>query len=150
MKTSVIIAGLLLLASAALAQTEDRVTMCGGEKNSAEERIAACTQLIDAEGTDQKTRAQVFYWCGDILADQEDYTAAVTDFNQSIELDPTNEKAFQKRLVSHYHLELFELALKDSTHLVDQFPAKSWNYYYHGKVLDRIKEDQKALEAYTK
>lgn len=135
----------LALGLPALAQTEDQERACRSSDTPFEERIAACTALIDSGSFENMSWAHERR--ADAYGDNDDYEAALPDFNRAIELDPVNNVALGGRAYAYFQLSRYEEALADTTLLMEIEPDDDWNFYFHGRILAWLERYEEALAA---
>ena len=136
-----------ILWSPLFAQDASHEPACRKSETPFEERIAACTALIETEGYESKSWA--YQRRGDAYSDNRDYVSAIEDFNRSLEIDPLYEVALGKRAYALYQESRYEEALVDTTLLIEIDPEDHWNFYYHGRILDWLDRNTEALFALT-
>jgi len=137
----------LVFLSPAFAQDMTQERACRKSATPFEERIAACTALIESE--DYEKRYWAYQRRGDAHSDNGDYAVAIEDFNSALEIDPQYEAALGKRAYALYQEGRYEEALADTTLLIEIDPEDHWNFYYHGRILDWLDRDVEALSALT-
>jgi len=135
----------ILLAAPTIAQEPEDTGLCLDAEAGAEDRIAACTRLIDAGVDDEDepgafhlARAERHYFAGR-------YDEAVTDADAAIALNPENGGAHSIRGQSLMFMERYEdarLALEEAVRLN---PESAWEYAQLGHVLGYLGEYELAL-----
>ena len=56
------------------------------------------------------------------------YDKAIAEYNQAIQLDPTDKDAYRGRGITYASLEQFEKTIADFSKFIKPDPTKSWAY----------------------
>jgi tetratricopeptide (TPR) repeat protein len=107
-------AAALLRPAAALAQTEQQRNWCEGKADaSPDQRISACTVVIESGRQPQKQLAITFKTRGTVYFYKSDYDRAIRDYGEAIKLDPLYSEAFDNRCWTRATVNQLQDALKD-------------------------------------
>jgi tetratricopeptide (TPR) repeat protein len=93
-------------------------------------------------------RSKVYFLEGIIHSDEEDYEAAVIDYNQAIELDPKDAIAYYNRGLIHTKLQDYKAALEDFTRAIDLNPELAQAYNNRGITYHEREKYKAALADY--
>jgi tetratricopeptide (TPR) repeat protein len=93
---------LTLTVAATTAAAADELDGC--RSGDLERRIAACTALIDAPGTDPDQRARAFFLRGLARTREAQYERALPDFDEAIRIAPSFAMALNSRANAHLKL----------------------------------------------
>ncbi|WP_456683544.1 tetratricopeptide repeat protein [Bradyrhizobium sp. S3.14.4] len=89
------------------------IELCNGTgTTSLDARIGACTTFIQARPDSSAALAIAYNNRGNAYTAKGDYDSAISDFDQSIALNPTYAKAFNNRGVAHLRRREYELAIE--------------------------------------
>jgi len=89
------------------------IELCNGTgTTSLDARIGACTTFIQARPDSTAALAIAYNNRGNAYTAKGDYDSAISDFDQSIALNPTYAKAFNNRGVAHLRRREYELAIE--------------------------------------
>jgi tetratricopeptide (TPR) repeat protein len=117
---------------------------CQGQGTPAE-RIVACDRIIAAGGVSLLTPAQAYGLRADALAEMNQYTDAIADYDRAIALDPRDPTA-------HFNRGLAYAALGDDAHAVADFdeqirlqPQYYDAFYHRGLIWTRKHEFDLAI-----
>ena len=72
----------------------------GCNKSSTDQRIAACTRLIDSGQLSSQDRASAFHNRGIAWADKRDYGRAIADYNEALRINPLYALAYYHRFMA--------------------------------------------------
>src|SRR3954470_18947090 len=99
---------LLLVGGSAAAQMPPKHTLLenlafcnGSQRASPETQINGCTAVIAPVGPHAPAAAMAYNNRGDAYIAKGDYDLAISDFDQSIKLTPTNPKPFNNRALAY-------------------------------------------------
>lgn len=87
---------------------------------------------------DAKAQALAYYERGNVLFDQGDNKAAIADYTQSVELDPTNSRAFNNRALANVALGQTDQALADYTAAIKIDPTYVRAYQNRIRLLEQL------------
>ncbi len=100
--------------AAALAQTEQqRNWRMGKDGASPDQRISACTALIESKQESSQQLAITFKTRGTVYFHKGDYGRAIQDYSQAIKLDPRYSEALDNRCWTRATINQLQDALKD-------------------------------------
>src|SRR5262249_34872939 len=114
-------AALLLGFTCALAQTKqgkapapaEEVECAGRRAGTPDERIAACTKIIDARRTSVDDRAEALRFRAIALRQKNELDRALADHDLAIKLDPKIAGAFQQRALTWQKKNDLDRAIAD-------------------------------------
>jgi tetratricopeptide (TPR) repeat protein len=120
-----------------------------------EEFLTACNQLVlkvnDAPQTFSATvLAQIYGNRGVTQRNLNNLSAAITDFDQAITLDPHYAWAYGNRGITHRTLKNYQQALTDLNHALALDDSMDWVYVTRGEVLRHLKEHRRALADFSR
>jgi tetratricopeptide (TPR) repeat protein len=101
-------------AAPAVAQSQQQLNLCQGKDGATpDQRISACTAVIDAGSGSPKERAKIVQTRGTVYFYKGDYARAIEDYSQAIKLDPNNSEIFDNRCWTRATANQLQEALKD-------------------------------------
>jgi len=86
----------------------------------------------------------------DQSAGRGEFSAALNDYNKSLELKADNPVAYMSRGKAHYNLKSYELSVKDFDKAVELNPKDSVAYFNRGVSYEKLGERKKAMADYQK
>jgi tetratricopeptide (TPR) repeat protein len=96
------------------APAEEEVEGCGGRRaGTPDERIAACTQIIDSRRASAEERAEAFRFRAVALRQKNELDRALADHDQSIKLNPKAAVAFAARALTWQKKNELDRAIAD-------------------------------------
>ncbi len=124
------------------------------EDGAPDERIAACTRIIQNARIDKKELGLAYSFRGIAHFRKNEFDAAIEDFSRAIELDPTQSYLFGVRGQAYLNRaacpncdHYLDLALADFERVIALDPRSSHGYWGRGQVLMSrgiFKKDQSA------
>ncbi len=118
------VAGLLLVAAAATAQTPQERRWCEGEEAAtADQRIAGCSAVIKAGREKSDQLAEAFNNRGIAYRLKGDYERALQDYGQAIKLNPKFAVAFVNRGVAYDKKGDYDRAIQDFDQAIKLKPS---------------------------
>lgn len=122
----------LCLGATPLIASED---LCKNDEAAFEERLAACTALIEAgEGVE----AWMYRERADVYGDAEDYDNELAELSSGLERFPDDDDLLADRAYRLRLLDRAPEALIDTTRLLEVEPEDYWNWHMHARVLQAI------------
>lgn len=119
--SALIIAGYLLNSNIAVAQVRELHALCGNP--TSDERISACSQLIQS-GLDRGRNLAVSYFNrGSAWGKKGDLERAIADFNQALQIRPDYALAYNGRGTAHLRQCAADQALLDFSRAIDLNPT---------------------------
>jgi len=103
----------LLASPDLLAADDDRQAVCTSDATSDDQRLAACTAIIDSKNVEPKELAAAYRERAYTLQSQQEFERALADANQAVQLDPSSAKAFFRRGDVYKNLGQDDPALQD-------------------------------------
>lgn len=98
----------------AVAQSKVQMDQCAGKnRETPNERIKACTALIQAGAGSAKQRSEIFKIRATVEFYRNNFAQAVRDYGEAIKLDPQNSEALDNRCWTLATLNRAQEALKD-------------------------------------
>ena len=133
----------------AVAQTPDQdLRSCDGGNQPREDRIAACTRLIDAGDRAATELTWIHDRRGDLLYGEEDYEAALADYAVVAELDPSNWEPHAARGLALLQLERDEEAVAAYDRAIELNPRVASSFYRRGLAYRFLDKPDLALRDY--
>lgn len=134
--------------AAAGADLAGEAALCRDETAHPDVRIGACTHLIRWGDHDDRSLAAAFHARGlahDALGDGEN---AVSDFSESIRLNPGNAVAYNNRANAYAALGVFDRALADFAESLRLDPEDGSTFNNRGTVYQKLADHRRALAHY--
>jgi tetratricopeptide (TPR) repeat protein len=130
--------------------TQEQIDHCNGAFSereaaehlllSADERISACTTVIDSHHYSGKDSAWAYDNRGNAYLEKQDYDNALADFSQAIKLDPNNTNGFDGRGLAYVAKNDYDRGIADFTKTIQLDPKFMWAYSNRGRAY-RLKGD---------
>lgn len=142
---------LSLAAPPARADMNGDIQTCQGKPSTGvswQERIDACSRLIDTGQLDNKNLETTYYLRGFAYGELDEYRSAVSDFSQAIRLDPSDIDAWYNRGVNYFALNDYNSALIDYTKTVQLNPSDEYAWYNLGKTHSALGDKNSAIDDY--
>jgi tetratricopeptide (TPR) repeat protein len=136
----------------ATAQPSPNADICAADVSSAfspQQRIAACTALIDAAKDTPKELAAELVNRGAAYWYMHKSTEALADFDRAIALDPQNARAFRERANSSRSAGRIDRALADANEAVRLDPNDAKSFDGRGNVFNNNAQYDRAIEDYN-
>ena len=136
----------------AKAQTNPNADICAADDDSAyspQQRIAACTALIEAAKDAPKELAAALVNRGAVYWYINKIPQALADLDRAIALDPKNARAFRERSNSHRSAGRIDLALADANEAVRLDPNDAKAFDNRGNVFNNNGQYDRAIEDYN-
>ncbi|MEM1391827.1 MAG: serine/threonine-protein kinase [Cyanobacteria bacterium P01_H01_bin.150] len=119
-----------------------------GLGNNSQAELAEPTPSAEPAAVEQKT-AEDFYKAGIEKSNNEDFTGAIEDFTQAININPDYVIAYIRRGNAHNDLKDYQEAIKDYTQAIRINPNYALAYYNRGNVRRALRENKAAIDDYT-
>src|SRR5271156_5738244 len=97
-------------------------------------RIAGCTALIQAGQDTTENLSVIYNNRGSAYVDKGDYDRAIQDFNETIHLDPNNERAYYGRGSAYKKKGDYDRAIQDFSQAIHLNPNFARAYYDRGNT----------------
>jgi len=144
---AIILAG---FASPSLADTAEDLRSCDGGNQPREERIAACTRLIDAGDRTATELIWIHDRRGDFFYAEENYDAALADYDVVAELDPGNWEPYASRGLALLQLRRDEEAVAAYDRSIELNPRVAYSFYRRGLAYRLLDQADLALADYDR
>ncbi len=97
-----------------------------------EQAMKECNAAI--KGDDFEQKHNVYLQRGTMYALANNYTSALTDYNEYLKHDTKDGKAYRWRAIAHFELENYEAAIKDIQSALDLNASDGIAYMYRYKI----------------
>src|SRR5262245_1747211 len=114
-----------------------------------EERIVACTRLIERGGADDETLASAYLYRCDAYGFKGNHDQALADCSRAIELNGTEPRAFALRSRAHAAKRQYDLAVQDVSEAIRLRPKEAGLYYARGTTYEAAGQPDRAIEDYS-
>ncbi|OAF06185.1 hypothetical protein AYJ54_21170 [Bradyrhizobium centrolobii] len=141
---------MITLISPAAANSADERKCSALTQVSPDERIAACTSLLQPGKYGRQSTARVYFNRGSANHAKGEYGLAIADYSAAIEIDPTNKLAYYCRAVAYYHLGNLDRAHADFDRAIQLNPRNRIAYYARGLIYSRKGDYDRAIGDYTR
>ena len=150
-------AALLLGLTCPLAQTKQgkapapaEETECGGRRaGTPDERIAACTKIIDARRTSAEDRAEALRFRAIAFRQKNELDRALADHDQAIKLDPKLAGAFQQRALTWQKKNDLDRAIADFDQAIKLDPKNALFLTERGVAYRQKGDPDRAIADYN-
>ena len=122
---------------------EETKELCRLSDTPFEERLAACTALI--ETPDYEYLAWAYERRGDAYYDADNYEPAIVEFTNAIDLDPENATAWGQRAYARMMLGQYEDALTDIRTRMELTPDEDWPVFVESRIFYEMQDYEQAL-----
>ena len=112
------------------------------------EATLARVHVLNSE--ERSSAAQAHADRGGALFDEGEYTLALAEFDQAIELEPYNATHYAGRAFTYGALEEYELALADAERVVVLAPSAAGAYTLRGRAFVSTSQSELAIADFTK
>ena len=141
-------AALLWSPAAASADLAGEAALCRDETAHPDARVGACTYLIRWGDHGDKSLAAAFHARGLAYDAIGDGKKAVSDFSESIRLNPGNAVAYNNRANAYAALGVFDRALADFAESLRLDPEDGSTFNNRGAVYQKLADYHRALAHY--
>src|SRR5690348_16748272 len=141
-----------LAAPVAQAQLSPNADICAATDDSAyspEQRIAACTALIEASKDQPAELVAALVNRGSAHYYVNRMPLAFADFDRAIALDPKNARAFRERSNSFRTTGRLDRALADANEAVRLDPSDAKSFDNRGNVFNNNRQYDRAIDDYN-
>ena len=104
---------LAVVSTTALAQTQEQIEWCFGPVVTQDQRIYACTELIESAKESSATKAAAYHHRGFAYENKGWYRQAIADYTQAIALKADNAGAYVNRAAAYENIGLPDEAIAD-------------------------------------
>ena len=132
-----VVLGMLSLASPAGAQDlKQQWAWCLNKDNAftADQRMAGCTAVIDANRETPENRAIAFRGRGNAYVDKGQPERAIEDYDQALRLAPRAAGVFVNRGIAYATLRQYDRAIQDYDEALRMNPGFAEAYYFRGEA----------------
>src|SRR5262249_46596213 len=128
------------------------VKLCfgGGGDNASQQRVGACTRVIESGKMSQRDLAGAYNWRGEAHRILEHYEVALSDYARSIELNPNSVYPFTNRAEVYRLQEKYDLVIEDATHAISIDPGMNASWAIRGMAYEKLGEIEKARADFNK
>jgi tetratricopeptide (TPR) repeat protein len=125
----------------AFADQQGDVKDCfSGNDARADERIAACTRIIESGKLSQRDLAGAYNWRGEAYRIRKQYELALADYARSIEINPDSVFPFANRAEVYRMQEKYDLVIADTTQAIRIDPALNASYAIRGMAYEKMND----------
>jgi tetratricopeptide (TPR) repeat protein len=142
----------VLAAAPARAQTDPNGDICAasdGSAQSPEQRIAACSALIEATKDTPQQQAAAYTNRGAAYYYVNKMPLALSDFSRAVALDPKNSRAFRERGNSYRTVGRIDLALADANEAIRLDPSDAVAFDNRGNVFNNNRQFDRGIDDYN-
>ena len=146
-----VVLGMLSLASPAGAQDlKQQWAWCLNKDNAftADQRMAGCTAVIDANRETPENRAIALRGRGNAYVNKGQPERAIEDYDQALQLAPRAAGVFVNRGIAYATLRQYDRAIQDYDEALRLNPGFAEAYYFRGEALLDKGEHDRALKDY--
>lgn len=111
---------------------------CSSNNGDANQRLLACTALIDAPATTKERRAAAMLRRGETHFYSANYVRAIADFGRVLRLEPNNVQALYQRGMAHYDRGAYAIAGKDFDAVLAIDPYHAEARHWRANVQDDL------------
>ncbi len=109
----VVIPGVLVASAPPIHAATNDQALCASDDTADDQRVAACTTIIESGSLDPKELAEAYRGRASALQGKEDFDRALADANQAVALDPSSAMAFFRRGDIYKATDHVDSALQD-------------------------------------
>ncbi len=114
--------------------------------NDPEERLIACSRLIEAGNATRTELASAYYARGNAYRQKSLFTLALEDFNNAVAANPALSDAYGDRGITLIILGRFADAIPDFSRVIETYPRLAYAYYNRGLCYELLGLDELAIE----
>lgn len=118
---------------------------CTGGQAPAQTRLEACSELLSNPQLTDEDRALILAFRGSSRIEIYDYSGALQDFSESLEIEPDNVTYLNGRARALGLMGETELAIQDLDRAIEVSPSFSWLFVSRAIAYSDIGNDQAAL-----
>ncbi len=141
--TAAAMASLWVSAGAGVAANPDWV-QCSQLQNR-DERIAACTRVIDSGAEKGRSLGIAFYERGNAYRAKGDNDSAILDYNQALAIDPNYVSVYNNRAVAHFNKGDYDSAIADYNQAIAIDPKRINAYIGRSESYGQKKDYDRAI-----
>lgn len=155
-RLSLVAAAVIIVASAsalpAVAETLAVLeNLCADDKEAPEQRINACTHLIDfAAGITGAQRTRYFGQRANAYAELQEFSLAIDDYDRAIAGKPDDVVAIANRASAYRYLGQHDLAIEDYDRVIRLDPDNAVHFFNRGGAYSELGNYDKAIEDYSR
>ena len=117
---------------------------------SAQERIAACNNLLTHSSNDFTRRVAALYNLGIAQYDNKDLSSSIQSFSAAIRTDPAYVPAYVNRGIAERAAGQYDLAIQDYTHAISLDPSDGRAFENRANIYVLRKDYTQALDDYSR
>jgi len=138
------------LATAAIAEQAPSWDVCSGRSvPTFEERISACTAIIESEGATPANRAEALGFRGVAYENRGDSDAAVRDYDASLQLDATSSSRHRIRGNKYTIEKNYDAAFAEYGEAIRLDPTSAFAFNNRGRLYGKEMEYDRAVGDYS-
>ena len=144
-------AAVMLMLAPAAAQISQNWAWCvnQGDAFPADQRISACTSIIQSGRETQRNLAIAYYSRGLAYYDKGDDDRAIAEYNEAIRLDPKFAYAYSSRGLAYDHKGDLDRASPDYNEAIRLDPKYAQAYFNRGNAYYQKGDDDRAIADYN-
>ncbi len=124
---------------------------CTDDNEAPEQRIAACTQLIDtANGLSDEQRARLYGLRANAYAEEQDFNYAIEDYSRAIDGKPDDVIAIANRATAYRYLGQHDLAIEDYDRAIRLDSTNPVLFFNRGGAHSELGNYDRAIEDYSR
>jgi tetratricopeptide (TPR) repeat protein len=132
-----------------LAQTPTLTERCSDRDDSPDDRIAACTSILNSGRASGRALASAYMNRAAAYARKGDYERAAADFSAAIKNDPKSAKAYRGRANAYARMHKFDQAIDDASRAIKLDDAPSSSYNLRGLIYAEKREYDRAIADFS-
>jgi tetratricopeptide (TPR) repeat protein len=140
---------LAISAATGWAQPPSLAERCSDRDDDPDDRIAACTSLLNSGRTLGRTLAGAYMNRGAAYARKSQYDRAVADYSAAIRSDPKNPKAYRGRANAYARMSKFDQAIDDADRAIKLDAAPAMSYNLRGLIYADKREHDRAIADFS-
>jgi len=116
---------------------------------SDDERIAACSSVIDSQKYGRQGAFRAYYVRGGAYLKKREFDRAFADFNAMVELNPGNISVYAYRAYAYFQLGDFDRAIADFGRTIELNPRSRYAWISRGTSYAKKGDYDHAISDYT-
>jgi|GEM_PF-981010 len=118
---------------------------CTGGFESAQPRVEACSELLENPDATDEERALLLAFRASARLEIYDYSSALQDFSEALEIEPDNATYLNGRARALGLLGETQLAIQDLDHAIEVAPSFGWLFVSRAIAFTEVGNDEAAL-----